>query len=163
MQVESRKTAWKWKLLSHVRLCDPMDCCLPGSPIHWILQARILEWVAIPFSRGSSWPRDWIHISCIASGFFATEPPERPIVREQNSGCQGLGEMGRCYSISISFRYAWWVRPEIRWTRLHLLTVLYCGTAPCAETWMGLETVIQSEVSQREKNKYCLLTHICGT
>ena len=42
---------WKWKLLSHVRLCDPME-----YTIHGILQARILEWVAIPFSRGSSKP-----------------------------------------------------------------------------------------------------------
>ena len=39
-------------------LYDPMDCSQPGSPVHGILQARILEWVAIPFSRGSSWPRD---------------------------------------------------------------------------------------------------------
>ena len=37
--------------------CDPMDCSPPGSSVHGILQARILEWVAIPFSRGSSWPR----------------------------------------------------------------------------------------------------------
>ena len=37
-------------------LCDPMDCSLSGSPIHGILQARILEWVTIPFSRGSSRP-----------------------------------------------------------------------------------------------------------
>ena len=39
-------------------LCDSMDCSLPGSSVHGILQARILEWVAIPFSRGSSQPRD---------------------------------------------------------------------------------------------------------
>ena len=38
--------------------CDPMDYSLPGSSVHGILQARILEWVAIPFSRGSSQPRD---------------------------------------------------------------------------------------------------------
>ena len=48
----------KVKLLSHVRLCNPMDCSLPGSSIHRIFQARILEWVAISFSRGSSQPRD---------------------------------------------------------------------------------------------------------
>ena len=47
---------WKWKLLSHVRLCDPLD-----YTVHGMLQARILEWVAVPFSRGSSWPRDRIH------------------------------------------------------------------------------------------------------
>ena len=39
---------------------DPMDCSLPGSSVHGIFQVRILEWVAISFSRGSSWPRDWI-------------------------------------------------------------------------------------------------------
>ena len=39
-------------------LCDPMDCSLPGSFVHGILQARILEWIAVPFSRGSSRPRD---------------------------------------------------------------------------------------------------------
>ena len=39
-------------------LCDPMDCSSPGSSVHGILQARILEWVAFPFSRGSSQPRD---------------------------------------------------------------------------------------------------------
>ena len=42
------------KLLSHVRLCNPMDCSLPGSSIHGIFQARILDWVAISFSRSSS-------------------------------------------------------------------------------------------------------------
>ena len=54
-------------------LCDPLDCSLPGSSVHGIFQARILEWVAISFSRGSSQPRDWTHvscISCIAGGFF---------------------------------------------------------------------------------------------
>ena len=47
----------------HVWLCDPMDCSPPGSSVHGILQTRILEWVAIPFSRGSSWPRDQTHLS----------------------------------------------------------------------------------------------------
>ena len=39
--------------------CDPMDCRPPGSSVHGVLQARILEWVAISFSRGSSWPREY--------------------------------------------------------------------------------------------------------
>ena len=47
-------------------LCDPLDCSLPDSSVHRILQARILEWVAIPFSRGYSWPRDQNWVSCIA-------------------------------------------------------------------------------------------------
>ena len=51
-------------------LCDPTDCSPPGSSVHGILQARILEWVAIPCSRGSSQPRDGIQVSCIAVAFF---------------------------------------------------------------------------------------------
>ena len=51
--------------LSRVWLCDPRVCSPPGSSVHGISQARILEWIAISFSRGSSWPRDWTHISCI--------------------------------------------------------------------------------------------------
>ena len=47
-------------------LCDPMDCSPSGSSVHGILQARILEWVAIPFSKGSSWPRDRTHISYVS-------------------------------------------------------------------------------------------------
>ena len=43
---------------SCLTLCESVDCSLPGSSVHVILQARILEWVAIPFSRGSSRPRD---------------------------------------------------------------------------------------------------------
>ena len=60
-------------------VCDPMDCSLPGSSLHGILQVRILEWkkkkrilewIAIPFSRGSSWPRDWTQVSCVAGSLF---------------------------------------------------------------------------------------------
>ena len=51
-------------------VCDPMDCSPPGSSVHGILQAKILEWVAIPFSRGSSQPKDQAHVSYIADGFF---------------------------------------------------------------------------------------------
>ena len=47
-------------------LCDPMDCNPPGSSVHGILQLRILEWVAMPSSRGSFWPRDRTHISYIS-------------------------------------------------------------------------------------------------
>ena len=53
-------------------LCDPIDCSPPGSSVLGILQARILEWVALSFSRGSSWPRDGTLVSCIAASFFTT-------------------------------------------------------------------------------------------
>ena len=51
-------------------LCNPVDCSPPGSSVHGILQARILKWVTIPFSRGSSRSRHWTLVSCIAGGFF---------------------------------------------------------------------------------------------
>ena len=51
-------------------LCNPMDCSPPGSSVHGILQARILEWVAIRFFRGSSWPRDRTQVSHIAGRYF---------------------------------------------------------------------------------------------
>ena len=61
----------KWNEVSQScpTLCDPMDCSLPGS-IHEIFQARILEWVSISFSRGSSQPRDQTQLSHIAGRFF---------------------------------------------------------------------------------------------
>ena len=55
---------------SCLTLCDSMDHRLPGFLIHGIFQARILEWVAISFSRTSSQPRDQIYVFCIAGGFF---------------------------------------------------------------------------------------------
>ena len=51
-------------------LCNPMDCNPPGSSVHGILQARILDWVVVSSSRGSSWPRDGTWISCIDRRIF---------------------------------------------------------------------------------------------
>ena len=59
-----------WVTQSCLTFCKPMDCSPSGSSIHGILQAGILEWVAIPFSTGSSRPRDRTWVSCIAGGFF---------------------------------------------------------------------------------------------
>ena len=59
--------------VSHLVISNSLKshgCCLPGSCVHGILQARILEWVAIPLSRGSSQPRDWTWVSHIAGRFF---------------------------------------------------------------------------------------------
>ena len=65
----------EWVWVSEVNqscptLSDPMDCSPPGSSVHGILQARILEWVAISFSRGSSQPRDWTQVSRIVDRRF---------------------------------------------------------------------------------------------
>ena len=64
--------------LSCIWLCDSTDCSPPGFSVHEIFQARILEWVAIPFSRGSSWTRDWTQVSCIIADFLLSEPPGKP-------------------------------------------------------------------------------------
>ena len=65
----SNWTELNWCMLGRficVTLCDPTDCSLTGCSIHGILQARILVWVAISYSRGSSWPRDWTHVSYLS-------------------------------------------------------------------------------------------------
>ena len=64
---------WEWSEViaqSCLTLCNPVDCSPLGSSVHGILQARILEWVAISFSRGSSQPRDRIRVSHIAGRWF---------------------------------------------------------------------------------------------
>ena len=64
-------------------LWDTMDYSPPGSSVHEISQARILEWIVMPSSRGSSQSRDRTHVSCIsctAGRFFTTEPPGKPRV-----------------------------------------------------------------------------------
>ena len=67
-----------------------MDCSPPGSSVHRILQARILEWVAISFSRGSSWPRNRTWVSCIA-GPLPTEPQGKLKVKVTQS-CPTLSD-----------------------------------------------------------------------
>ena len=76
MEIHNYCTIWNWKKMGvlAVQLCltlwDPMDCSPPGSSVHGISQARILKWVAISFSRESSWSRDQTQVSSIASRFF---------------------------------------------------------------------------------------------
>ena len=78
-------------------LCDPMDCSPPGSSIHGILQARVLEWVAICFSRGSSWPRNRTWVS---------------------------GTVGRCFTVWATREV--WVKHKLKvllaWSKLFLST-----------------------------------------
>ena len=70
-------------VFSRIQLCDPMDCSSPVSSAMGILQARILEWVVMPSSRGSSQARDGTHVSCIAGRFFTVwatrEAQEKPL------------------------------------------------------------------------------------
>ena len=85
---EISKCAKEWQQISFseakvlvTQLCltlgDPMDCGLQGSSVHGILQARILEWVAIPFFRGSSWPRDEPGSPASQADFLPSEPKRK--------------------------------------------------------------------------------------
>ena len=63
---------------SCLTFCDPMDRSIPGFSVLGILQARILKWVAVPFSRGSSQPRYQTQVSCIEGDSLPSEPPGKP-------------------------------------------------------------------------------------
>ena len=75
------------ELLSCLTLCDPMDYSLPGFSLLGIFQARILEWVAISFSKGFSWPRDGSRVSCIAGRFFTIWAKKSTIPPFKNKTC----------------------------------------------------------------------------
>ena len=90
-------------------LCDSMDYSPPGSSVHGIFQARILEWVAISSSRVFSHPRDWICMSCIAGGFFTSEPPGKPWLTSHNY----------CWKLNFCIHWCWiesW-RQSFGWSR----------------------------------------------
>ena len=78
LQADSLPAESLGKLKKCLTLYDLMDCSLPGSSVHRILQASILEWIAVPFFRESSLPRDRTWVFCIAGGFFTVCPPGKP-------------------------------------------------------------------------------------
>ena len=105
---------WKWKVkvkvkvtLSCPTLCNPID-----STVHGILQARILEWVAYPFSRGSSQPRDWTQVSCLVGGFF-TNWATREVQclhfhnRNVSTSCKDICQARPSHSCSSSLCSPW--------------------------------------------------------
>ena len=111
---------------------DPMDCSLPGSSVHGFLQARILKWVAMASSRGSSWPRDQTQVSCIAGRFltgWATRKPSLPLYYTSRSGTlkvflflpsSVLVETFRTYSIYFC-PFHFHCIPRFHWEKLVLL------------------------------------------
>ena len=98
----NRKWKWKWSCSVMLTFCDPMAYSLLGFSVHGILQARILKWVAISFSRGSFWHRAQTRVSHTAGRLFTIEPPsaqqkvhsmlgawtqENQVHREEKQGC----------------------------------------------------------------------------
>ena len=92
-------------------LCDPMDCSPPGSSVYGILGARILEWVAISYSRGSSWPRD---PNCVSSISCNWQAGSLPLVPMQETRIQSLvWEDLTCYSANKPEHHNFWTHtPE---------------------------------------------------
>ena len=91
-------------------LCDPMDCSPPVSSVHKILQARILEWVAMPSSRGIFPPRDWTQVSCIVGNSLPSESPGKT----KNTGVD-----------SLSFIQGIFLTQESNQSLLHCRQILY--------------------------------------
>ena len=110
-------------------LCNSVDCSPSGSSVPGILQAGILEWVAMPSSRGSSPPRDRTCISCTAGGFFITEPPGKPPKHGNmdiriNSGKEETvnnGDTWRLKSLGVKKRCRGRTSPVVQWLRMCLL------------------------------------------
>ena len=111
--------------LSHVhRLWDPMACSPPSFPVYEIFQARILEWVAFPFSRGSSWPRDQTQVFCIAGGFLTIWA-----TRENPSSHYNLTKLGKTRSHVVLMKmhtttYNKSLKKIFPWTRSNLRSCL---------------------------------------
>ena len=102
--------------------CDPMDCNPPGSSIHGILQARILGWVAISFSRESSQPRDWTQVSCIAGRCFklwATRETHNNLSKGWWRACSSAGFSGNGWVNGTSI-------PHISGNPRMKMTTIFC-------------------------------------
>ena len=89
---------------SYPTLCDPIDCSLPGSSVHEIFQATVLEWIAISFSRGSFQPRDWTLVSHIVDRCFTAWANKKYIklILFQFSSVQSLSRVWLCDPMNCS-------------------------------------------------------------
>ena len=114
---------------SCLTLCDPMDCSPPGSSVHGIFLARVLEWIVISYSRGSSWPRNPTHVSWVS--FI---------------GKQIVYQLGSLYTHTHTHNAILFSHKK-EWKKI-----------PFAATWIDLKIIIPSELSQIDKDKYHLIS-----
>ena len=126
---------------SCLTLCDPMDCSPPDSSVHGIFQARIQEWIAISFSRGSSWPRDppWVFGSpALAGRLFTTSDSLVFLISHPSNS--GLGERLKSFwwqpigfvAAICNPREHIWFRSSLWWHRSTNSTV--CPAAPDSDS-----------------------------
>ena len=104
-----------------------MDCRLPGSSVQRIFQATVLEWIAISFSRGSSWPRDWTQVSYIVDTRF-TVWATREVIHSFNSACVDIYVLSKYEYARTCVSRKWWVLNNMcqmnLWTNTYLIEVL---------------------------------------
>ena len=149
--VSSHSSEWVSEVAqSCLTLCHRMDYSLPGSSVHGILQARILKWVAISFSRGSSQPRDWIQVSCIVGRRFTIWA-----TREAHSSMVGL--------IATSFKRSYTIHRFIA-PRAPAPAAVHCWPIPPQETFKHCSVSVSVGSLGPGAYKVCLspLSFSCG-
>ena len=120
---------------SCLTLCDPMDCSPPGSSVHGILQARILEWAAISFSRGSSRSRNWTWVSCIAGRLFTDWATRKTY------NCSAVTLFRSMIKWSRKIILALWVWGSlVHWTKASVLN--WCQGGRANSQWMSTAWVV---------------------
>ena len=142
-----------WVSKSCLTLLNSMDYSPPGSSVHGIPQAKILEWVAISFSRESSWPRNQTLISCTAGIFFTTEPPGKPL----QSLPLSENSLSLSFSLSLclsSFLVSVSISFSLPLSFAHLFLSLH-PTSPCFSLLLLLSVTLS--VSIRKATKLCLV------
>ena len=113
-------------------LCNARDCSLPGSSLHVISQPRILEWVAISYSRGSSWPRGQTHVSCASSS-------GRQILYHCATQGRGMLFETACIGITVSMGFVWKEHSGIEDAGKHLAVWMAQGSC----TYLELASLLQ--------------------
>ena len=124
-------------------LCNPMDCSPRGSSVPGILQARILGWVAMPSSKGSSRPRDWTHVSCSPTLRMDSLPTEPPGKSTYVNSCWCMGKKVRTFWNFFSFfSVVHWIHEcrTYQYWRMTLIVVFsLCDIKPRLQTVLCLK------------------------
>ena len=127
---------------SCLTLCDPMDCSLPGSFLHGIFQARVLEWVAISFSRRSSQPRDWTRVSHIVGKRFTIWATRQVILPFKRSKQNVLSDKFYPVGLHVNKQYTFTkgLLPVILWESYSILH----GRKTCLEKQVSIHKFYRS-------------------
>ena len=145
------------QVASVVSLCNPMDCSPPGSSVHGILQARILEWVAMPSCRGSSLPRDWTHVSYVSCIGRWVLCHQRHLGSPHHSGPSLI----RSSSIIYSIRGFIGVSLAVQWLRICASTAGGTGSFPGWEAKILHATLPKTQKQKGSTNSRVTIAFFC--